>query len=217
MVAGISGPLSGVGARVFDLTAEFEGVDDGVCRAVYKDNDAAYLPGAGVCSGTGITDVCVVCEGGEYPIGPSGACGVCLSGEYPIGPSRACGVCLSGEYRHATSYTCDPCPADITECEALFGLGPWLLPRSLACGGLESGCVATPQCSPGYYGDVSDGGACVLCADHTVGSVQRGDPVPAGEIVSAVDGVTPDCVAVSGSGSVVALGFSGGSISGWRW
>ena len=115
------------GIRVLDLTAQLGNVSDAVCRTVYNDDSAAYMASAGVCSGEGIVDVCVVCENGEYP----------------IGPSRTCGACLLGEYRDATSYACDPCPADSADCQALFGsrTSLWSLDRSLTCGGLVSGCV----------------------------------------------------------------------------
>ena len=189
-----AGSDTGFGVRVFNLTAELGNVDDAVCRAVYNDDSAAYVASLGVCGGEGSRDVCMVCVGVEYP----------------IGPLRACGVCLPGEYRHPTSYTCNLCPANSAECEAMLGSGPWVLPGSLTCGGLVSGCVATPQCSPGYYGDATDGGACVLCTDHSVGGVQRGGPVPSDEAESG--GVhNASYVALSGSGAVLALGFSGSS------
>ena len=193
VVAGISGRLSGVGCLAFDLTAELGGVGDGVCQAAFDDDSAAYLPGAGLCSGMGITDVCVACEGGEYP----------------IGPTRACGVCVAGEYRHPTSFACRPCPADSAECQAVFGSSAWSLDSSLMCGGLVSGCVVTPRCSPGYYGGASNGGACDLCTGHVVGIVQRGAPVPADEIAAADEVARPSSVAVSGSGVVLAVGFYG--------
>ena len=195
---------SGSGVRVIGLTAERVSADDAACQTAYNDT-AAYVASLGVCSGEGSMDVCVVCTGGGYPIGRLGACG----------------VCLAGEYRHATSYTCDPCPADSAECYAVFGSAAGLLDVNVTCGGLVSGCVrrppfggGSPQCSPGYYGDTRDRGACVLCTGHTVGSVQRGDPVPADENVSANDSVGPESVALSVCGSVLAVGFPGESISG---
>ena len=200
-VVAASGSFRG-GVRVFDLTAELDNAGDAACRAVYNDDYAAYLAGRGVCNGRGSVDVCVVCAGGEYP----------------IGPARGCDVCPPGEYRHATSYACDPCPANSAECQAVFGSGAWALDSSLTCGGLVSGCVATTglQCSAGYYGDTGDGGACVLCTGHAVGTVQRGGPVPADEIAFADAFASPTSVAVSGSGSVLAVGFSDAAVGGVR-
>ena len=67
---------------------------------------------------------------------------------------------------------------------------------------------SSPQCSPGYYGDASKGGACVLCTGHSVGTALRGGPVP-GDVVGSVDALmSPTSVALSGSGAVLALGFS---------
>ena len=70
------------------------------------------------------------------------------------------------------------------------------------------------QCSPGYYGDASDGGACVQCTGHSVGSVQRGAPVPTDEVASADSSMTPSSVALSGSGAVLALGFTYAPVGG---
>ena len=103
----------------------------------------------------------------------------------------------------------------------MFGSGAWSLDSNATCGGLVSGCVGPrpvavggddPQCSPGYYGDASDGGACVLCTGHSVGIVQRGGPVP--RDLSGEVNIGPTSVAVSGSGAVLVLGFSDTSILG---
>ena len=221
VIAGIGGTSTGVGSRVFDLTAEVGIVDDAVCQTALNDNSAVFVANAGQCSGEGSADVCLVCTGGEYPIGPERACGVCMRGAYPIGPARACGLCPGGEYRHATSYTCDPCPANSAECRAVFRSGAWALDSSVTCGGLVSGCVVSPsvvvtrdspQCSPGYYGDARDGGTCVRCTGHSVGSVQRGAPVPADEVATADSSLTPSSVALSASGTVLALGFSSAAV-----
>ena len=133
-----------------------------------------------------------------------------------LGWTRACGVCPPGEYRHATSYACDPCPADSAECQAVFGSVAWSLDSSVTCSGLVSGCVIPfgAQCTPGYYGDVSDGGACALCTGHSVGTVQRGGPVPADDVVVADADEIAYSVALSGSGSVLALGFSETAVGG---
>ena len=214
----VAGSGGGAGVRVFDLTAEVSNVDDAVCQTVYNDDSAAFLAGLGVCDGEGSVDVCAVCAGGEYPIGPARACGLCPGGEYPIGSARACGVCPPGEYRHATSYACDPCPADTAECQAVFGSRAWALDSSLTCGGLVSGCVATLglHCSPGYYGVAGDGGTCVPCTGHAVGTVQRGDPVPADAVGTADVLESPSAVAVSGSGAVLAVVF-GRAVHVYSW
>ena len=202
VVAGIGGFGTGIGSRVFDLTAEYGVVTDAVCETAYNDDSAEYVAGAGECNGDGSRDVCVACAGG---------------GEYPIGPSRTCGVCPTGEYRHATTYACEACPADSAECQAVFGSSAWSLDSAVTCGGLASGCVGPPsaQCSPGYYGDASDdAGACVRCTGHSVGTVQRGAPVPADDL-AAVDAFrSPTSVAVSGSGGVLAVGFSDAAVGG---
>ena len=195
-----SGANIGSGLRVYNLTAELGNVDDAACQAAYNDT-AAYVVSEGVCSGEGSMDVCVVCTGGEYP----------------IGPARACGVCPAGEYRHATSFACDPCPADSGECQAVFGSSRRTLDINATCSGLESGCVLRPlqpfgagpgdsgQCTAGYYRSAGDGDACVLCTGHSVGTVQRGAPVPFDE--TADETMNPYTVALSGTGSVLAIGF----------
>ena len=198
MVAGISGTLTGVGSRVFDLTGEIGIVNDAVCQAAYNDDSAVFVASVGQCSGEGSVDVCVVCTGGEYP----------------IGPSRACGECPPGEYRHPSSFTCEACPADGAECQAAFGSSGGSLDSSVTCGGLVSGCGGPQQCSPGYYGAPSDAGACVQCTGHSVGSVQRGAPVPVDEVAAAHLFLTPSSVALSGSGTVLALGFSYADLDG---
>ena len=89
-----------------------------------------------------------------------------------------------------------------------------MLPTSLTCGGVESGCVLSPQCSCRVImgtrvGREQRGDACVPCTGHSAGTVQRGGAVPSDEITASVKSMTVPCaVAVSGSGSVLVLGFS---------
>ena len=64
-----SGSEFGRGVRVLNLVAAVRNVDDAVCRTAYGDDTAAYVGSVGVCSGEGSMDECVVCTGGEYPIG----------------------------------------------------------------------------------------------------------------------------------------------------
>ena len=66
----------------------------------------------------------------------------------------------------------------------------------------------------GYYGDARDGGTCVLCSGHSVGTVQRGAAIPGDEVGATFPYHSPTSVAVSGSGAVLALGFSDALVGG---
>ena len=57
----------------------------------------------------------------------------------------------------------------------------------------------------------------MLCTGHAVGASQRGTPIPADDTVAADEDATPYSVAVSGSGSVFALGFSDTAVGGVRY